>query len=125
MRVCRDYKDDICNNHLKFYPTCMEDEKKVAKAFFIKKYPSSLSDRFLTGLATVPAHTIISIYVAPIPKAVTIIIKADTKEELETAEETLVTIGKRNSCQIEAHYLKQRKAGRRENKDFMEAEKAA
>ena len=32
--------------------------------------------------------------------AVTIIIKADTKEELEAIEETLVTIGKRNSCQI-------------------------
>ena len=36
--------------------------------------------------------------------------KADTKEELEAIEETLVTIGKRNSCQIEAHYLKQREA---------------
>ena len=42
--------------------------------------------------------------------AVTIIIKADTKEELEAIEETLVTIGKRNSCQIETHYLKQREA---------------
>lgn len=173
VRAGRDYKDDICNSMLKFYPTCMQDEKRYAKALFIKKYPSSLSDRFLTELATVPAHTIISIDVAPIPKdvttstlqkkymgiesdiirqqrvrnknndfssdisynkrtekqqieeimddvrendqrlfyvAVTIIIKADTKEELEAIEETLVTIGKRNSCQIEAHYLKQREA---------------
>ncbi|NBH28032.1 DUF87 domain-containing protein [Lachnospiraceae bacterium] len=173
VRVSRDYKDDICNSMLKFYPTYMQDEKRFAKALFIKKYPSSLSDRFLTELATVPAHTIISIDVAPIPKdvttstlqkkymgiesdiirqqrvrnknndfssdisynkrtekqqieeimddvrendqrlfyvAVTIIIKADTKEELEAIEETLVTIGKRNSCQIEAHYLKQREA---------------
>ena len=173
VRVSRDYKDDICNSMLKFFPTYMQDEKRFAKALFIKKYPSSLSDRFLTELATVPAHTIISIDVAPIPKdvttstlqkkymgiesdiirqqrvrnknndfssdisynkrtekqqieeimddvrendqrlfyvAVTIIIKADTKEELEAIEETLVTIGKRNSCQIEAHYLKQREA---------------
>ena len=173
VRVSRDYKDDICNSMLKFYPTYMQDEKRYAKALFIKKYPSSLSDRFLTELATVPAHTVISIDVAPIPKdvttstlqkkymgiesdiirqqrvrnknndfssdisynkrtekqqieeimddvrendqrlfyvAVTIIIKADTKEELEAIEETLVTIGKRNSCQIEAHYLKQREA---------------
>lgn len=156
VKVRRDYKDDICNSRLKFYPTYMEDEKKFAKALFIKKYPSSLSDRFLTELATVPAHTIISIDVAPIPKdvttstlqkkymgiesdiirqqrvrnknndfssdisynkrtekqqieeimddvrendqrlffvAVTIIIKADTKEELKAIEETLVTIG--------------------------------
>ena len=173
VRVSRDYKDDICNSMLKFSPTYMQDEKRFAKALFIKKYPSSLSDRFLTELATVPAHTIISIDVAPIPKdvttstlqkkymgiesdiirqqrvrnknndfssdisynkrtekqqieeimddvrendqrlfyvAVTIIIKADTKEELEAIEETLVTIGKRNSCQIEVHYLKQREA---------------
>ena len=173
VRVSRDYKDDICNSMLKFYPTYMQDEKRFARALFIKKYPSSLSDRFLTELATVPAHTIISIDVAPIPKdvttstlqkkymgiesdiirqqrvrnknndfssdisynkrmekqqieeimddvrendqrlfyvAVTIVIKADTKEELEAIEETLVTIGKRNSCQIEAHYLKQREA---------------
>ncbi|MBO5055409.1 MAG: DUF87 domain-containing protein [Lachnospiraceae bacterium] len=173
VRVRRDYKDDICNSRLKFYPTYMEDEKKFAKVLFIKKYPSSLSDRFLTELATVPAHTIISIDVAPIPKdvttstlqkkymgiesdiirqqrvrnknndfssdisynkrtekqqieeimddvrendqrlffvAVTIIIKADTKEELKAIEETLVAIGKRNSCQIEPHYLKQREA---------------
>ena len=71
VRTGRDYKDDICNSMLKFYPTCMQDEKRFAKALFIKKYPSSLSDRFLTELATVPAHTIISIDVAPIPKDVT------------------------------------------------------
>ena len=61
VRVSRDYKDDICNGMLKFYPTYMQDEQKFAKVLFIKKYPSSLSDRFLTELATVPAHTIISI----------------------------------------------------------------
>lgn len=71
VRVSRDYKDDICNSMLKFFPTYMQDEKRFAKALFIKKYPSSLSDRFLTELATVPAHTIISIDVAPIPKDVT------------------------------------------------------
>lgn len=172
-RLRRDYKNDICNSRLKFYPTYIEDEKKFSKALFIKKYPSSLSDGFLNELATVPVHSMISIDVAPIPKdvttsilqkkymgiesdiirqqrvrnrnndfssdisyqkrtekaqieeimddvrendqrlffvAVTIIIMADTKEELKSIEETIVTIGKRNSCQIEAHYLKQREA---------------
>lgn len=71
VRVSRDYKDDICNSMLKFYPTYMQDEKRFAKALFIKKYPSSLSDRFLTELATVPAHTVISIHVVPIPKDAT------------------------------------------------------
>ena len=71
VKVGRDYKDDICNGMLKIYPTYMQDEKRFAKALFIRKYPSSLSDRFLTELATVPAHTVISIDVAPIPKDVT------------------------------------------------------
>ena len=40
VKVNRDYKDDICNSMLKFYPTYMQDEKRFAKALFIKKYPS-------------------------------------------------------------------------------------
>ena len=173
VRVSRDYKDDICNSMLKFYPTYMQDEKRYAKALFIKKYPSSLSDRFLTELATVPAHTVISIDVAPIPKdvttstlqkkymgiesdiirqqrvrnknndfssdisynkrtekqqieeimddvrendqcmfyvAVTILLVAENKDELESMTESVVTIGKRNSVTIDTHYLKQREA---------------
>jgi type IV secretory pathway VirB4 component len=42
--------------------------------------------------------------------AVTIILMADTKEELDSLTETVETIGKRHSVTIEEHYLKQREA---------------
>lgn len=50
---------------------------------FIKKYPSSLSDRFLNEVTSLPVHSI---------------------------TETVETIGKRNSVVIDTHYLKQREA---------------
>ena len=148
-------------------------EKKFCRALFIKKYPSSLSDRFLNEITSLPVHSITSIDVVPIPKdmttkvlqkkylgiesdiikqqrvrnknndfsseisynkriekkeieeimddvrendqclyyvAVTIILMADSKEELDSMTETVETIGKRNSVTIEEHYLKQREA---------------
>ena len=42
--------------------------------------------------------------------AVTIVVMADSKKELESITETVETIGKRNSCTIDVHYLKQREA---------------
>lgn len=42
--------------------------------------------------------------------AVTLIIVAESKEELESVTETVETIGKRNSVTIDTHYLKQREA---------------
>ena len=42
--------------------------------------------------------------------AVTIILMADSKEELDSMTETVQTVGKRNSVVIEEHYLKQREA---------------
>ncbi len=42
--------------------------------------------------------------------SVTIILMADTKEELDGMTETVETIGKRNSVIIEEHYLRQREA---------------
>ena len=41
---------------------------------------------------------------------VTIILMAESKKELESVCETVETIGKRNSCTIDTHYLKQREA---------------
>ena len=35
---------------------------------------------------------------------------AESKKELESVCETVETIGKRNSCTIDIHYLKQREA---------------
>lgn len=172
-RVGADFRNDLCNGMVKYYPDRFEDESKFCKALFIKKYPSSLSDRFINEITSLPVHSITSIDVVPVPKdlttktlqkkylgieadiikqqrvrnknndfateisytkrtekkeieaimddvrendqclfyvAVTIIIMADSKEELDSISETLETIGKRNGCTIEVHYLKQREA---------------
>ena len=172
-KVGADFRNDLCNGMLQFYPDYFKDEKKYCRALFIKKYPSSLSDRFFNEITSLPVHSITSIDVVPIPKdmttkilqkkylgieadiikqqrvrnrnndfsseisynkrmekkeieeimddvrendqclfyvAVTIILMADTKEELDSMTETVETIGKRNSVTIEEHYLKQREA---------------
>lgn len=46
-KVGGDFRNDLCNKVLQFYPDYFKDEKKYCRALFIKKYPSSLSDRFL------------------------------------------------------------------------------
>ncbi|GFH88774.1 hypothetical protein IMSAGC002_00012 [Lachnospiraceae bacterium] len=172
-KVGADFRNDLCNGMIQFYPDYFKDEKKVCRALFIKKYPSSLSDRFLNEITSLPVHSITSIDVVPIPKdmttkvlqkkylgiesdiikqqrvrnknndfsseisynkriekkeieeimddvrendqclyyvSVTIILMADTKEELDSMTETVETIGKRNSVTIEEHYLKQRES---------------
>ena len=172
-KVGVDFRNDLCNKMMQFYPDYFKDEKKFCRALFIKKYPSSLSDRFLNEITSLPVHSITSIDVVPIPKdmttkvlqkkylgiesdiikqqrvrnknndfsseisynkriekkeieeimddvrendqclyyvAVTIILMADSKEELDSMTETVETIGKRNSVTIEEHYLKQREA---------------
>lgn len=172
-KVGADFRNDLCNSMMQFYPDYFKDESKFCRALFIKKYPSSLSDRFLNEITSLPVHSITSIDVVPIPKdmttkilqkkylgiesdiikqqrvrnknndfsseisynkriekkeieeimddvrendqclfnvAVTIILMADTKEELDSMTETVETIGKRNSVTIEEHYLKQREA---------------
>lgn len=172
-KVGADFRNDLCNGMMQFYPDYFKDERKFCRALFIKKYPSSLSDRFLNEITSLPVHSITSIDVVPIPKdmttkilqkkyfgiesdiikqqrvrnknndfsseisynkriekkeieeimddvrendqclyyvAVTIILMADSKEELDSMTETVETIGKRNSVTIEEHYLKQREA---------------
>ncbi len=168
-----DFRNDLAGGLLKFYPDYFKDGKKFCRALFLKKYPSSLSDRFLNEITSLPVHSITSIDVVPVPKdmttrvlqkkylgieadiikqqrvrnrnndfsteisynkriekkeieeimddvrdndqclfyvAVTIILMADSKEELDSMTETVQTVGKRNSVVIEEHYLKQREA---------------
>lgn len=165
--------NDLCNGILKYFPDHIEDEGKFVRALFIKKYPSSLSDRFLNEITSLPVHSITSIDVVPIPKdlttktlqkkylgiesdiikqqrvrnknndfsseisyakrtekkeieeimddvrendqclfyvAVSIILVAESREELDSVTETIETIGKRNSVVIDTNYLKQREA---------------
>ena len=172
-KVGADFKNDLCNGMIKFFSNHFEDESKFCKALFIKKYPSSLSDRFINEITSLPVHSITSIDVVPVPKdlttktlqkkylgiesdiikqqrvrnknndfsteisyakrtekkeiesimddvrendqclfyvGVTIIVMAESKKELASVCETIETIGKRNSCTIDTHYLKQREA---------------
>ena len=172
-KVGADFKNDLCNGMIKYFPDHIEDEGKYSRALFIRKYPSSLSDRFLNEITSLPVHCITSMDILPVPKdittkvlqkkylgiesdiikqqrvrnknndfsteisyakrtekkeiegimddvrendqclfyvAVTIIIVAETKEELESITETIETIGKRNSVTIDIHFLKQREA---------------
>ena len=70
-KLGRDYKNDLCNGVVKYYPDYYEEEGKFCRALFIKRYPSSLSDRFLVELSSLPVHSLISVDVVPIPKDVT------------------------------------------------------
>ena len=70
-KVGADFRNDLCNGMIQFYPDYFKDEKKYCRALFIKKYPSSLSDRFLNEITSLPVHSITSIDVVPIPKDMT------------------------------------------------------
>lgn len=70
-KVGADFKNDICNSVIKYFPDHIEDENKYSRALFIKKYPSSLSDRFLNDITSLPVHMITSVDVIPIPKDMT------------------------------------------------------
>lgn len=172
-KVGADFRNDLCNGMLKYFPDHIEDEGKYMRALFFKKYPSSLSDGFLNKIASLPVYSVTSIDVVPIPKdlttrtlqkkylgiesdiikqqrvrnknndfsseisyakrtekkeieeimddvrendqclfyvAVTVILVAESKEELESVTETLEAIGKGDSVTIDTHYLKQREA---------------
>lgn len=172
-RVGADFRNDLCNGMLKYFPDHIEDESKYMRVMFIKKYPNSLSDEFLNEITSLPVHSVTSIDVVPIPKdlttktlqkkylgiesdiikqqrvrnknndfsteisyakraekkeveelmddvrendeclfyvAVTIVLMAESKEELESVTETVEAIGKGASVTIDTHYLKQREA---------------
>ena len=70
-KVGTDFKNDLCNGMVKYFPDHFEDESKYCKALFIKKYPSSLSDRFINEITSLPVHSITSIDVVPVPKDLT------------------------------------------------------
>lgn len=70
-KVGADFRNDLAGGMIQFYPDYFKDETKFCRALFIKKYPSSLSDRFLNEITSLPVHSIISIDVVPIPKDMT------------------------------------------------------
>lgn len=70
-KIGSDFRNDLCNGMLKYFPEHIEDEEKYIRLLFIKKYPSSLSDRFLNEITSLPVHSVISIDVVPVPKDLT------------------------------------------------------
>ena len=70
-KVGADFRNDLCNGMVKYFPDHFEDESKFCKVLFIKKYPSSLSDRFINEITSLPVHSITSIDVVPVPKDLT------------------------------------------------------
>ena len=70
-KVGADFRNDLCNGMEKYFPDHFEDESKYCRALFIKKYPSSLSDRFINEITSLPVHSITSIDVVPVPKDLT------------------------------------------------------
>ena len=67
----KDYKNDICGSMIKFFPNEFETDRKVCRAIFIKRYPTSLPDTFVNELTGVPVHSITSIDIVPVPKDLT------------------------------------------------------
>lgn len=104
-KVGADFRNDLCNGMLQFFPDYFRDENKFCRALFIKKYPSSLSDRFLNEIVSLPVHSITSIDIVPIPKDMTTKILQN-----DSMTRTVETIGKCHSVTVEEHYLKQRES---------------
>ena len=71
-RIGRDFRNDLCNGMIKFHQDYFEDENKVCRALFFKKYPKSLSEELLNTITMLPVHMITSIDVVPVPKDMTI-----------------------------------------------------
>ncbi len=89
-KVGADFRNDLCNGMVKYFPDHFEDESKFCKALFIKKYPSSLSDRFINEITSLPVHSITSI-AAPYGYVVNdkyVNISVDTDTAFETDGDT-------------------------------------
>lgn len=67
----RDFKNDLCNSAVRYYPDYYEEEGKFGRVLYVKSYSSSLSDRFFVDLSAVPIHSMTSVSYVPIPKEVT------------------------------------------------------
>ena len=70
-KVGADFRNELCNKMLQFYPDYFKDEKKFCRVLFIRKYPSGLKDDFLNEIASLPVHSMISIDIVPVPKEMT------------------------------------------------------
>ena len=52
-------------------PNDFETDRKICRAVFIRRYPTSLPDTFINEITNVPVHSITSIDIVPVPKDLT------------------------------------------------------
>ena len=67
----RDFKNDLCNGVVKYYPDYLEDEGKYCRVLYLKTYANSMPDDFYVELATLPIHSMVTTSVLQVPKEVT------------------------------------------------------
>ena len=68
VELCQDFKNDICNSSLKYYPTMISDDNKFVRVVFVRRYPRDLSDELLNELSTLPFQNMIAIDNVPIAR---------------------------------------------------------
>ncbi|MFV0362366.1 MAG: VirB4-like conjugal transfer ATPase, CD1110 family [Suipraeoptans sp.] len=68
LRSKREWKNDICNLYIKEELEYLQFEDRLVTTMFVKAYPNSLPDSFLTELTNVPFNTITTLDISPIPK---------------------------------------------------------
>lgn len=102
-----DFRNDLCNGMLKYYPDHIEDESKFVRALFFKKLPGSLPDRFLNEIVSLPVHSFTSIDVVPVPKemAVKVLQKKYLGVESDIIRQQRVR-NKNNDFSTEISYMK-------------------
>ena len=67
----QDFRNDLCNSSVQYFPDYYKDDNKYGRALFFKRYPNHLSDDFLNQLTSLPYHFLVSIDVVPVPKDIT------------------------------------------------------
>ncbi|MEE0885243.1 MAG: hypothetical protein U0L59_08480 [Faecalimonas sp.] len=167
----QDFKNDLCNGAVKYYPDYYEEDGKFCRVLYVKTFASSASDRCFVDLSTLPIHSMLTKDCVPVSKeitmkimnkkylgiesdivkqqrvrnrnndfasdisymkraekkeiesmmddvrendqclfltSITMVIMADSKEELNSHTETVKTIAKGHGCTMDVLYFRQR-----------------
>lgn len=67
----QDFKNDLCNGVVKYYPDYFEDEGKYCRVMYVKTFANSMPDDFYVELANLPVRSMITTSALPVPKEVT------------------------------------------------------
>ena len=95
----RDFKNDLCNSAVRYFPDYYEEEGKYCRSLFMKTYSSSSSDRLFVDLSSLPIFSMTTQTIIPVPK------------------ETTMNIMRKKYLGIESDIVKQQRV-RNRNNDF-------